>query len=64
MKPSIKSLGANSTSPSQYVIPVFQRHYRWERPQWEKFWLSQMEIRRPEKVQQLNDPTIVADGAT
>ena len=23
---------------SQYVIPVFQRNYRWEMQQWEKFW--------------------------
>lgn len=50
MKPSIKSLGDVLFAPSQYVIPVFQRHYRWERPQWEKFWSSLEEIRRPEKT--------------
>lgn len=50
MKPSIKALGDVLFAPSQYVIPVFQRNYRWERPQWEKFWLSLTEIRRPEKT--------------
>jgi uncharacterized protein with ParB-like and HNH nuclease domain len=49
VKPSIKSLGEVLFSLSQYVIPVFQRNYRWERPQWEKFWLSLTEIRKPEK---------------
>lgn len=50
MKPSIKELGGVLFAPSQYVIPVFQRNYRWERPQWEKFWLSVLEIRQPEKT--------------
>ncbi len=50
MKPSIKSLGDVLYAPSQYVIPVFQRTYRWERPQWEKFWSSLVEIRKPEKT--------------
>lgn len=50
MKPSIRTLGEILYSPSQYVIPVFQRNYRWERPQWEKFWESLVEIRQPEKT--------------
>ena len=50
MKPSVKGLGEVLFAPSQYVIPVFQRNYRWERPQWEKFWFSVMEIGEPEKT--------------
>jgi uncharacterized protein with ParB-like and HNH nuclease domain len=49
MKPSIKSLGEILYAPSQYVIPVFQRNYRWERPQWDKFWDSLIEIQNPQK---------------
>jgi hypothetical protein len=49
MKPSIQTLGQILYSPSQYVIPVFQRNYRWERPQWEKLWSSLLEIQSPEK---------------
>jgi hypothetical protein len=49
MKPSIQTLGHILYSPSQYVIPVFQRNYRWERPQWEKLWTSLQEIQSPEK---------------
>lgn len=50
MKPSIQTLGQILYSPSQYVIPVFQRHYRWDRPQWEKLWTSLMEVQLPEKT--------------
>src|SRR5271165_4566068 len=49
MKPSVKTLGEILYSPSQYVIPVFQRNYRWERPQWAKLWDSLIEIQNPEK---------------
>ena len=49
MKPSIQTLGQILYSPSQYVIPVFQRNYRWETAQWEKLWNSLIEIRQPEK---------------
>src|SRR5690242_9599656 len=49
MKPSIKTLWEILYSPSQYVIPVFQRNYRWERPNWDKFWESLVEIQKPEK---------------
>lgn len=49
MKPSIQTLGQVIYSPSQYVIPVFQRNYRWERPQWEKLWTSLLEIQSPDK---------------
>lgn len=50
MKPSIQSLGHILYSPSQYVIPVFQRNYRWEAPQWEKVWNSLQEIQQPGKT--------------
>lgn len=49
MKPSIQTLGQILYSPSQYVIPVFQRNYRWEAPQWEKLWESLTEIQKPDK---------------
>jgi uncharacterized protein with ParB-like and HNH nuclease domain len=49
MKPSIRTLGEILYSPSQYVIPVFQRNYRWETPQWAKLWDSLIEIQRPDK---------------
>ena len=49
MKPSIQTLGQILYSPSQYVIPVFQRNYRWETPQWSKLWDSLAEIQSPEK---------------
>lgn len=50
MKPSIRTLGEILYSPSQYVIPVFQRNYRWDRPQWEKLWASLIEIQSPDKT--------------
>lgn len=49
MKPSIRILGEILYSPSQYVIPVFQRNYRWEAAQWQKLWDGLSEIREPEK---------------
>jgi hypothetical protein len=49
MKPAIQTLGQILYSPSQYVIPVFQRNYRWEAAQWAKLWDSLNEIQRPEK---------------
>ncbi|MGC2222963.1 MAG: DUF262 domain-containing protein [Methylocella sp.] len=49
MIPSIQTLGKILYSPSQYVIPVFQRNYRWETPQWAKLWDSLIEIQRPDK---------------
>jgi len=49
MKPSIRILGEILYSPSQYVIPVFQRNYRWESAQWAKLWDSLLEIREPTK---------------
>ena len=49
MKPSIRTLGEILYSPSQYVIPVFQRNYRWEKPQWDKLWESLITIQSPDK---------------
>jgi uncharacterized protein with ParB-like and HNH nuclease domain len=49
MKPSIQTLGQILYSPSQYVIPIFQRNYRWARPQWAKLWESLLEFRSSEK---------------
>lgn len=50
MKAAINTLGHVLYAPSQYVIPVFQRHYRWERPQWSKLWESLIEIQQPGKT--------------
>ncbi|KGM55006.1 hypothetical protein N800_01630 [Lysobacter daejeonensis GH1-9] len=50
MKAIIHSLGQVLYSPSQYVIPVFQRHYRWELPQWQRLWDSLEEIQQPGKT--------------
>lgn len=50
MKPSIQTLGQILYSPSQYVIPVFQRNYRWDQPQWEKLWENLGEIQQPGKT--------------
>jgi hypothetical protein len=50
MKAAINTLGHVLYAPSQYVIPVFQRNYRWERPQWDKLWASLIEIQQPEKT--------------
>ena len=50
MKAIIHSLGQVLYSPSQYVIPVFQRHYRWELPQWQRLWESLEEIQQPGKT--------------
>jgi hypothetical protein len=49
VKPSIRTFGEILYSPSQYVIPVFQRNYRWEEPQWAKLWESLQEIQQPAK---------------
>jgi uncharacterized protein with ParB-like and HNH nuclease domain len=38
MTSSNLTLGEILASPSQYVIPVFQRYYRWDQPQWDKLW--------------------------
>ena len=50
MKAIIHTLGQVLYSPSQYVIPVFQRNYRWELPQWQRLWDSLEEIRQPGKT--------------
>ncbi|MEO6138968.1 MAG: DUF4268 domain-containing protein [Luteimonas sp.] len=50
MKAAIQTLGHVLYAPSQYVIPVFQRNYRWERPQWDKLWASLQEIQQPDKT--------------
>lgn len=50
MKAAINTLGQVLYAPSQYVIPVFQRNYRWELPQWEKYWTSLIDIQQLGKV--------------
>ncbi len=50
MQPSIKKLGEILYAPCQYVIPVFQRNYRWDQQQWGKLWESLEEIQQPNKT--------------
>lgn len=44
------TLGQILTSPSQYVIPVFQRYYRWDQPQWDKLWADLAGLQQPGKT--------------
>src|SRR3954471_19473638 len=50
MKSSNLTLGAVLNSPNQYVIPVFQRYYRWDQPQWDKLWNDLAGLREPGKT--------------
>ena len=47
MKSSNLTLGAVLNSPNQYVIPVFQRYYRWDQPEWDKLKDDLADLRRP-----------------
>ena len=48
MKPNSQDLAEILSRPVQYVVPVFQRFYKWELPQWEKLWENLIELRSPE----------------
>lgn len=48
MKPNSQVLAGILVPPYQYVVPVFQRFYRWDQPQWEKLWENLTELREPE----------------
>jgi uncharacterized protein with ParB-like and HNH nuclease domain len=50
MKPNSATTADILSKQNQYVVPVFQRFYRWERPQWDKLWENLMELRTPESV--------------
>ncbi|HEY2154895.1 MAG TPA: DUF262 domain-containing protein [Isosphaeraceae bacterium] len=50
MKSNNLTLGEILAYPSQYVIPVFQRHYRWDQPQWEKLWADLAALQEPGKT--------------
>ena len=50
MKSNNLTLGEILAYPSQYVIPVFQRYYRWDQPQWEKLWGDLAGLREPGKT--------------
>jgi prepilin-type processing-associated H-X9-DG protein len=47
MRSSNLTLGAVLNSPDQYVIPVFQRYYRWDQPEWETLWDDLDELQQP-----------------
>lgn len=40
MKSNNQALGDILNSRCHYMVPVFQRYYRWEEPQWSKLWQS------------------------
>lgn len=50
MKSNNLTLGEILASPSQYVIPVFQRYYRWDQPQWDKLWSDVADLREPDRT--------------
>ena len=50
MKSINLTLGQILTSPSQYVIPAFQRYYRWDQPQWDKLWADLTDLQQPGKT--------------
>lgn len=50
MQTSIEQLGQILYAPTQYVIPVFQRNYRWKKAQWQQLWESLREIQKPDKT--------------
>ena len=50
MKSTNLTLGQILTSPNQYVIPVFQRYYRWDQPEWDKLWTDLAELKQPGKT--------------
>jgi hypothetical protein len=50
MRSNNLTLGQILTSPSQYVIPAFQRYYRWDQPQWDKLWDDLSDLQQPGKT--------------
>lgn len=50
MQSNILTLGQILSAPSQYIIPVFQRNYRWDRPQWQKLWDSIIDLQNETKI--------------
>lgn len=50
MKSNNLTLGEVLASPCQYVIPVFQRYYRWDQPQWDTLWKDLADLQAPERT--------------
>jgi hypothetical protein len=50
VKSNNQTLGTILYSQSQYVVPVFQRYYRWHEPQWAKLWDNLVGLLQPEKT--------------
>ena len=48
MKASDANLQDILQSANQYVIPVFQRFYSWQKDDWKRLWDSLLELREPE----------------
>jgi uncharacterized protein with ParB-like and HNH nuclease domain len=49
MKSDNQTVRVILSSPNQYLVPVFQRYYRWDLPQWEKLWQNIVALQTPEK---------------
>lgn len=50
MKAEDATLQAILNSPNQYVIPVFQRYYSWDRENWESLWNDVAELLEPDQA--------------
>jgi hypothetical protein len=45
MKAGEATLQGTLTAQQQYLIPIFQRYYTWDTPQWQELWSNIVEIR-------------------
>ncbi len=48
MRVAKQTLQETLNSANQYIIPVFQRYYSWERPSWQQLWEDITELQEPD----------------
>lgn len=48
MKAGELTLLGTLTAQQQYIIPIFQRYYRWDRKEWDQLWTDICELRQKE----------------
>jgi hypothetical protein len=48
MKAGELTLLGTLTAQQQYIIPIFQRYYRWDRKEWDQLWADICELRQKE----------------
>jgi len=46
MKAGELTLQGSLTAQQQYIIPIFQRYYRWDRKEWDQLWTDICELRQ------------------